>query len=778
MPSFLPDARFVKDVGGSGQLAASDINDLSNEPSTLSVTVAARGALVPLLYGRRNIPGLVFALGKAGTDLLVGYLWCLGEVDAIEAIYINDAVVPGGVTLTNYLGTPTQAVDPTLQANIAGYNDRLRVEIPGGGYVGMCYTVARIPVSAGLTGFPQARATIRGRKIYDERTATTAYSDNTALCVADLISNPTFGLGRTVLGTTACANWCDSLLGGIGGAYRSRLSLYIAEPRRAEEYVDLMCEYAECFRINEGDSIRLTPNMPVDLDTVETIGPSKILKDSLSLRAESSTDTPTEMEISYTKIPTVVTQPWALEPVTIQLPGVSAGEVQRIPTSVSLEGVYREIEASNKAQARLMRMQNRISATWTTLDKSVSAQRGDVVMLEHPSRGVSMPVRITSVNMVSPGRYQVSADRYDISHYPSEVVLPGEDGIVPVGVIGLLVGTTVPAGWEIYSAANGKFVVGAGGTYSVGANGNSTSGPFTGSTDNSNGHSESPEDIPAPLSGVTSGSAFYNPSSRFGYVSGHAHTFSVASVNENILRRENILVKKVGTTALKIPPQVRVFGMPNMITEASKNTTFAGRLLMPAAANTNAGVGTQTSSSATTGTANDWHYHYTSQEYKHNQFVPAPNIAAKFTYPSGGAHDHSVSVTPTYSPKRQQVCLYEAAVEVSPRPGQIWLWDGSPGSLPAGYILCDGSSGTVDMRDRYVEFTGTTPSAPAGNNTVSLSGTSSEVGHSHQGDDMLMASKDRYYGHGATVYHSHTVSTSYAYLLKYYALHFIMYAPS
>jgi hypothetical protein len=40
--------------------------------------------------------------------------------------------------------------------------------------------------------------------------------------------------------------------------------------------------------------------------------------------------------------------------------------------------------------------------------------------------------------------------------------------------------------------------------------------------------------------------------------------------------------------------------------------------------------------------------------------------------------------------------------------GGIFLWSGSIGSIPAGYVLCNGNNGTPDLRDRFVIGAGTT----------------------------------------------------------------------
>ena len=40
--------------------------------------------------------------------------------------------------------------------------------------------------------------------------------------------------------------------------------------------------------------------------------------------------------------------------------------------------------------------------------------------------------------------------------------------------------------------------------------------------------------------------------------------------------------------------------------------------------------------------------------------------------------------------------------------GGILLWSGSIGSIPAGFVLCNGNNGTPDLRDRFIVGAGTT----------------------------------------------------------------------
>jgi hypothetical protein len=75
--------------------------------------------------------------------------------------------------------------------------------------------------------------------------------------------------------------------------------------------------------------------------------------------------------------------------------------------------------------------------------------------------------------------------------------------------------------------------------------------------------------------------------------------------------------------------------------------------------------------------------------------------------------------------------------------GGIFLWSGSIGSIPAGYVLCNGSNGTPDLRNRFVVGAGSTYPVDA------IGGAADAVVVSHT--------------HAATVSdpgHSHTISAA------------------
>ena len=55
--------------------------------------------------------------------------------------------------------------------------------------------------------------------------------------------------------------------------------------------------------------------------------------------------------------------------------------------------------------------------------------------------------------------------------------------------------------------------------------------------------------------------------------------------------------------------------------------------------------------------------------------------------------------------------------------GAILLWSGSTGTIPSGFVICDGTNSTPDLRDRFIVGAGNTYAVDAtgGANTVTLS---------------------------------------------------------
>ena len=145
------------------------------------------------------------------------------EIEAFETIYINDEVATidssgnvtsparysGHINIYTHLGAADQEADSNLVSAVTDWTAEHRLR-------GIAYLYCKFNFDADAfpNGVPEITAVIKGKKVYDPRTAATAWSDNPALCVRDYILSTGYGLGEAAVNiddtaVTAAANICD-----------------------------------------------------------------------------------------------------------------------------------------------------------------------------------------------------------------------------------------------------------------------------------------------------------------------------------------------------------------------------------------------------------------------------------------------------------------------------------------------------------------------------------------------------------------------------------------
>jgi hypothetical protein len=201
-----------------------DQPNLDQEARSALVNKNSNIEQIPVIYGTRRVGGTIVFVETSGGSNTYLYL-CLvlgeGEVQAIGDVYIDDVLLTSGsrhfnyVTVDKKLGTDAQAASTVLTAAPSwGSTDKLS---------GVAYLGVRLTYNADVfSGIPTITADVQGRKVYDPRTSTTAYSSNPALCLRDYLTNTRYGKGLPTsviddVTFSAAANDCDVTVDSYDG---------------------------------------------------------------------------------------------------------------------------------------------------------------------------------------------------------------------------------------------------------------------------------------------------------------------------------------------------------------------------------------------------------------------------------------------------------------------------------------------------------------------------------------------------------------------------------
>lgn len=187
-----------------------DREAMTNSPSTARSVV----------YGRVRVSGqLAYVQTTGGQNEFLHMIIVLAghPVDGFEDVYLNDEKASDLSSVCSYEffdGTQTAACQSLI--DVSGGLWTADHKLLGCAYIYLKLTYDNNHFNSGI---PTVRVVVRGNKVYDPRTATTAWSDNPALCVYDYMMMPTINGGMGCLSgevdeaaVIAAANICDELV--------------------------------------------------------------------------------------------------------------------------------------------------------------------------------------------------------------------------------------------------------------------------------------------------------------------------------------------------------------------------------------------------------------------------------------------------------------------------------------------------------------------------------------------------------------------------------------
>lgn len=419
-PKFRPKPVVEPPVAQGEPTPRATTNGTATGSAERKIMTAAVGAPIPIIYGTEVVGAKIAAVAvrPIGGRTYLLCVWCLGEIDAVEAVYYDgvDKTILG----THYTGTTGQGVDPDLALYIAGYTDTLTGTFNGEAF-GVAYSVMRL---AGGQPIPQITAKIRGKKCYDPRTLLTAYSDNPAICLADFIESKIYGKGVPVNTQSVidAANYNDVELSP--GIKRRTLALSVDKPSSVDSWIDSLRPYAGVFVIQDdgGDlsgGVKLVLDAPVaNILLTPIITESNIVEQSFLARKLSLRNATNAVKVIYSD----PNNGYRDREATAEIAAVTAGTqprreaVYRLPGFGAYDQAYREaVYRLNYAQLCTIEM------GFVLHDEALEIETGDVIRVTHGVGFALKPMRITRMQQREIGRWNVECREYQDSVYSDAI---------------------------------------------------------------------------------------------------------------------------------------------------------------------------------------------------------------------------------------------------------------------------------------------------------------------------------------------------------------------
>lgn len=211
---------------------------LKNSLKAKGATLSVRDPLATrkIIYGRQRVGGSTIFIHCTGTSNEYAHVIVVHaghECAEIETVILGeDEFTPSAGVVTAYnstariklhLGASGDAADSDLVSESGGYwTSTDKVE-------GCAYSYARFKWDADQypQGMPALSVVLKGKKLYDPRDASTAWSDNPALCIRDYLTDTLYGLGCTSDeidddSFSTAANVCDESVALAGGGTEKR----------------------------------------------------------------------------------------------------------------------------------------------------------------------------------------------------------------------------------------------------------------------------------------------------------------------------------------------------------------------------------------------------------------------------------------------------------------------------------------------------------------------------------------------------------------------------
>ncbi len=386
-------------------------------------------AQIPIIYGRRKIGGTRVFVETSGADneyLYICLVLCEGEIEAIDDVYINDIVstdskFSGLVSIDKKLGSDTQTASSVLTPAPSWTSDHT---LKGVAYLGMRFKWDRDVFGS----MPEVTAIVRGKKVYDPRTDTTAYRTNPAICLLDYMRNSRYGKNLPdsafesgFTSWAAAANLCDQNVDAYSGGGTIDLFSCNAIIDVSKNIIDNVKVFLSGMQglltYSEGKYKLVIENSasPSYAFTEDNI------LGGITINGEKKRD-------RFNRVIATFANPeknWQQD--QIEYPEAGSSDYTtflaqdngfELEKRVALDTVINAYQARNIANTILLRSRNGIRASFLATVDALQVEVGDVVSVTHSSPGWSAkPFRVTGLTLQNDGNVGVTLTEHQDSFY-------------------------------------------------------------------------------------------------------------------------------------------------------------------------------------------------------------------------------------------------------------------------------------------------------------------------------------------------------------------------
>ncbi len=295
-----------------------------------------------------------------------------------------------------------------------------------GSYKGCAWLDMHFTVSDELSGNPNIDTVLQGRKVFDTRTGTTAFSTNPAMCLRDFLLNETFGVGwKGGLDEESfkeAADYCDEEIefvdtdGLLQNRKRYELNLILGDQEDAEDAVAKFLSACCGFLIRYKGTIgmRIEKVTPVSYHFTE----DQIVKNTFNISQIGLDETPNRYILNIIS----PEQNWRATRCIVEDTAMqeATGIIQE--ESVDLDGVtsYQQALRIGRLYRDLNTVCNKV-VSFSTASQAMHLQPGDVILVSYYNAIRKMPFRILSMKEEANGTITIEGREYCESIYSDAV---------------------------------------------------------------------------------------------------------------------------------------------------------------------------------------------------------------------------------------------------------------------------------------------------------------------------------------------------------------------